>query len=79
MRTKHAGFFETFGRNFNCIKWHKTRYKVQGESTSMCGLHTIYFITCMIDLRNRAKYIECVDVGAYVPTHYDTNISSKND
>ena len=55
---------------------HKTNHVVQAESTQTCGLHTIYFIVCMMDPKNTTKPIVNVNVGQYVRDHYDT--SSKN-
>ena len=55
---------------------HRTNHVVQAESTQTCGLHTIYFIVCMMDPKNTTKPIVNVNVGQYVRDHYDT--SSKN-
>ena len=56
--TDCCGFFNSFGQNF---KWlndtllnlfkevHKTNHVVQTESAQTCGLHTIYFIVCMMN------------------------------
>ena len=73
MRTRHTGYFDTFGRQFKWLcdtmqqlfpnKFHSTLYKVQSESSATCGLHTVYFIIRMIDPK----------ISQNIPnnTHYD--------
>ena len=73
MGSKHTGYFDTFGRHFKWLcnameqlfsgAFHKSRYKVQSESSATCGLHTVSFIIHMIDPRNHTKYVETVNAG----------------
>ena len=83
--THSSGYFDSFGHNFTWLNdtlhllfknVHRTNHVVQAESTQTCGLHTIYFIVCMMDPKNTTKPIVNVSVSQYVRDHYDT--SSKN-
>ena len=86
--TNLCSYFDSFGRNF---KWlnnalmiifdnvHKTNHVVQVESSQTCGLHTIYFIVCMMDPKDLTTPTINVNVGQYIRKHYDitsTNQSS---
>ena len=72
MRTRHAGYFDTFGRRFKWLcdateqlfpsKFHHTLYKIQSELSATCELHTVNFIICMIDPKNKSKYTKTIDV-----------------
>ena len=79
--TKSSGYFDSFGRHF---KWlhellkkilnevHRTSHVVQAESLQTCGLHTIYFIVCMMNPKDVTNMTHQVNVGQYVRLHYDT-------
>ena len=79
--TNSSGYFNSFGRCFNWLEealkkyfdtMHKTRHVVQSETTSTCGLHTIYFIVRMMNPMDKTLATKNVNVGSYVRKHYDT-------
>ena len=79
--TNCGRFFDSFSRTFDWLenmlhkhfnKVHKTNHKVQSESTQTCGLHTIYFIVCMMNPKDTTNMTRTINVGQYVRCHYDT-------
>ena len=85
--TNCSGFFDSFGRTFDWLentlrkhfnKVHKTNHKVQSESTQTCGLHTIYFIVCMMNPKDTTNMTRTINVGQYVRRHYDTKSNNAN-
>ena len=85
--TDCCGFFDSFRRNF---KWlndtlqnifkevHKMNHVVQKESMQTCGLHTIYFIVCMMNPKDTTNMTQTVNVGQYVKCHYDTHLKDEH-
>ena len=64
-QTNSCGFFDSFGRNFSWLEdtskkhfnlVHKTKHVIQSTSSSTCGLHTLHFITKMMDPMNKSNY-----------------------
>ena len=55
---------------------HKTNHVVRSESAQTCGLHTIYFIVCMMNPKDITTMTQTVNVGQYIRQHY--NSSSNN-
>ena len=81
--TDSCGYFDSFDRSF---KWlndtlktqvnnvHKSKYVLQSNSTSTCGLHSIYFIINMMDDRHKSSsFYKKVNVGEYNRQHYETS------
>ena len=80
--TDSCGYSDSFGHSF---KWlndtlktqvnnvHKSKYVLQSNSTSTCGLHSIYFIINMMDDRHKSSsFYKKVNVGEYNRQHYET-------
>ena len=87
--TDSCSYFDSFGKNFKWLNLnsalitifdnvHKTNHVVQAESSQTCGLHTIYFIVCMMDPKDLTTPTINVNVGQYVRKHYDTTSTNVN-
>ena len=67
---------DTLEKHFKNI--HKTNHMVQSEFASTYGLHTIYFIGCMMNPLDRTAVAANIDVGLYVHKHYDKKSENAN-
>ena len=85
--TNNSGYFDSFGGRFNWLEEvlkrnfssvHKTNHVVQSESTQTCGLHTIYFVICMMNPKDKTLTNQNVNMGKYVRKHYDTKSSNEH-